>query len=69
MTRKVFSSVDVWYADANSIFRGVIMRYVTDVLVVTGGVMIVTGVTLIYAPAGFIVAGVLSITGAWLSRK
>ena len=45
------------------------MRAVPDILAVIGAALLTTGASLVYAPAGFIVAGVLCIVGARMANK
>lgn len=45
------------------------LKYVPDLLVLAGAAAITAGATLIYLPAGFIVAGILCIVGARMVHK
>lgn len=45
------------------------MSYLIDILGIAGAALLVTGATLIYMPAGFVVAGILCLAGAIIGAK
>lgn len=48
---------------------GKVIRYLDDILLLVGGVLIVVGIWQIYRPAAFVVAGLMLIGLAYLIGK